>query len=240
MDLDLAIRTEQPTTPTVSSTSEQRVNYEKWDRSNRMSLMIIKRGIPEAFRGAVSDSVTKAKEYLDEIEKRFAKSDKAETSTILKSLISMKYKGKGNVREYIMEMSHLASRLKALKLELSDDMLVHLVLISLPNQFSQFQISYNCQKEKWTLNELISYCVQEEERLKQDKAESAHLASTTKDKGKKRWNEATKGPYVKKQKQDNDKKGCFFCNKPDHVKKECPKYHAWRAKKGLPELPKAK
>ena len=58
-----------------------------------------------------------------------------------------------------MRMSNIASKLKALKLELSDDVLVHLVLLSLPAQFSQFKVSYNCQKEKWTLNELISYCV---------------------------------------------------------------------------------
>ena len=32
-------------------------------------------------------------------------------------LITMKYKGKGNVREQIMETSHIASKLKALKLE---------------------------------------------------------------------------------------------------------------------------
>lgn len=37
------------------------------------------------------------------------------------------------------------------------------------------------------LNELISYYVQEEERLKQDKIESAHLTST-KDKFKRRKN----------------------------------------------------
>ncbi|XP_042432677.1 uncharacterized protein LOC122019254 [Zingiber officinale] len=138
MDLDLALQIEQPTAPTDTSSSEQRVKYEKWDHSNRMILMIIKRSIPEIFRGTVSNSVTQAKEYLDEIEKRFAKSDKVETSTILKSLISMKYKGKGNVREYIMEMPHIVSKLKALNLELSDDMLVHLVLISHSNQFSQF------------------------------------------------------------------------------------------------------
>ncbi|KAI9195425.1 hypothetical protein LWI28_014750 [Acer negundo] len=81
-------------------------------------------------------------------------------------------------------MSHIASKLKALKLELSDDLLVHLVLISLPAQYGQFKVSYNCQKEKWTLNELISYYVQEEEGLKQDRIENAHLASTSKDKGK--------------------------------------------------------
>ena len=97
------------------------------------------------------------------------KNDKAKTSTLLQNLISMKYKGNGNIREYIMEMSHIASKVKALKLELSNDLLVHLVLISLPAQYSQFKVSYNCQMEKWTLNELISYCVQEEEILKQDR-----------------------------------------------------------------------
>ena len=115
----------------------------------------------------------------------------------------MKYQGKGNVKEYIMGMSNIASKLRALKLELLEDLLIHLVLISQPSQFSQFKISYNFQKEKWSLNELISYCVQEEERLKQERTESAHVVSTSKDKGKRRRteepkNKAVKGPTQKK------------------------------------------
>ena len=90
----------------------------------------------------------------------------------------MRIKGKGNIRKYIMEMSNLVTRLRTLKLELSDDILVHLVLIFLPTQFSPFKISYNTQKEKWTLNELIAQCVQKEEILKQEKIESAHLTTT--------------------------------------------------------------
>ena len=81
----------------------------------------------------------------------------------------MKYTNKENIREYIMEMSNIAGKLKALKLQLSDDLLVHLVLISLPAQFSQFIVSYNTQKHKWILNELVSHCVKEEERIKKDK-----------------------------------------------------------------------
>ena len=96
-------------------------------------------------------------------------------STILSKLISMWYKGKGNRREYIMKMSNLVTRLKALQLELPDDILVRLVFISLLTQFNPFKISYNTQKEKWTLNELIAQCVLEKERLKQEKIESAHL-----------------------------------------------------------------
>ena len=47
------------------------------------------------------------------------------------------------MREYIMEMSNLVIRLRTLNLELFDDILVHLVLISLSSQFSLFKISYN-------------------------------------------------------------------------------------------------
>lgn len=91
----------------------------------------------------MSDDITTANGFLEDIEKRFATIEKAETSTLLASLISMRYKGKGNIREYIMEMSHLASKLK---LDLFEELLVHLVLLSLPAYFSQFKVSYNCQK----------------------------------------------------------------------------------------------
>ena len=78
--------------------------------------------------------------------------------------------------------------------------------------------------------------MQEEERLKQDKTESAHLESTSKDKGKKserntNKNEATKSSAQKK--QNKDENNCFFCKRSRHVKKECTKYHAWRTKKGM-------
>ena len=42
-----------------------------------------------------------------------------------------------------MEMSNLVTRLRALKLELSNDILVHLVMISLLTQSSPFKISYD-------------------------------------------------------------------------------------------------
>jgi len=46
-----------------------------------------------------------------------------------------------------MEMSDLASKLKALKLDLFEDSLVHLILISLPAHFGQFKMSYNTLKD---------------------------------------------------------------------------------------------
>ena len=111
-----------------------------------MSLMIMKHSIPEAIRGAIPEE-TRAKTFLDQIANQFTANEKVETNTIISKLVSVRYKAKENIREYIMKMSNLVMRLKAPKLELSEDILVHLVLISLPTQFNPFKICYNTQKE---------------------------------------------------------------------------------------------
>ena len=77
MDLDLSFRHPKPAELTDDSTSEDVLYYEKWDRSNRMSLMIVKHGVPEVFRIAITDEVTSASEFLTKIQKRFTKNDKA-------------------------------------------------------------------------------------------------------------------------------------------------------------------
>ncbi|CAM8993241.1 unnamed protein product [Rhodiola kirilowii] len=130
MYLDLALREAKSIHLANSRSAFDRHHLRMWEHSNRMSLMIIHRGIPKAFRGIVPDEISSAKDYLAEFEKRFVENDKAKTSELLANLISLKYSGKGNIREHIMEMSQLASKLKALKLELSENLLVHLVLIS--------------------------------------------------------------------------------------------------------------
>ena len=67
MDLDLALRVDQPDPLTDESTSDQKREMEKWERSNRMSLMIMKHVIPEAFRGTMSEQITTAKGFLQDI-----------------------------------------------------------------------------------------------------------------------------------------------------------------------------
>ena len=64
--------------------------------------------------------------------------------------------------------------------------------------------------------------MQEEERLKLERIKSAHVVSTSKDKGKRKRteepkNEAAKGLAQKKQNQGDN---CFFCNKLGYVKKK--------------------
>ncbi|CAM8926417.1 unnamed protein product [Rhodiola kirilowii] len=87
MDLDLALRMPKPDAITATSSESDMTYMGTWERSNRLSLMIICRGIPEAFRSAVPNEDTTAKDYLATIEQRFVKNDKAETSVLLVKLM---------------------------------------------------------------------------------------------------------------------------------------------------------
>ncbi|CAN6482923.1 unnamed protein product [Victoria cruziana] len=184
-----------------------------------------------------------AKKFLEEVEKSFAKNEKAETSTLLIDLVTLKFNEKENIWEHIMKKSNICAKLKALGLNLPTEFTVDMILLSLPLQYRQFKVSYNCQKKKWTLNELISHYADEAERLKRDKTESVHLAITPKFRKKKaaKFAAVTEASTVKKQKKPKEgKSGCFFYKAKGHIKNDCAKYHTWHEKKGLPKLPNAK
>ncbi|RVW34306.1 hypothetical protein CK203_097824 [Vitis vinifera] len=71
MDLDYVLREDRVADLIGVSTIEQRAAMEKWERSNRMNLMIMKHSILEAIRGAIHKE-SRAKTFLDQIANRFA------------------------------------------------------------------------------------------------------------------------------------------------------------------------
>ncbi|KAK3023879.1 hypothetical protein RJ639_042895 [Escallonia herrerae] len=183
MDLDYALRVDAPAALTAESSTEQKAAYEKWERSNRISLMIMKGSITTAIRGAIPNS-DNAKLYLAHIEEQFQGSSKAHATTLITKMVTLKYSGSNGVHEHILRMNDMASQLKGLDMEISEGFLVHFIMTSLPAQFGPFKINYNTQKEKWNMSELISMCVQEEERLKSEQPDSAHVAIIGPSKGK--------------------------------------------------------
>ena len=96
----------------------------------------------------------------------------------------MMHNNSRSVCEHIIEMKDIAARLKSLEIEISESFLVNFILNSLPVEYGAFQISYNTQKKKWSINELLTMCVQEEERLKYGKVKSVHLQHIKEGNGK--------------------------------------------------------
>lgn len=165
MDLDLALRVDEPQKPADNSTDrDARDHYNQWERSNRLSLMLIQQRIQRSIRGAIPECRT-AKQYLEALDKQFKLSDKQMGGTIMSELCTLRLTGIGGIRQHIMKMRDLSSQLKPFNMEPTEPFLVQLILNSLPPSYDAFKVSYNTHKEKWSVDELLAMCVQEETRL---------------------------------------------------------------------------
>ncbi|VFQ75379.1 unnamed protein product [Cuscuta campestris] len=245
LDFDYALREPAPPALTDKSTAEDKIVHERWERCNRMALMLIKNSISIIIRGAIPDS-SNAKIYLASVEEQFKATSKAHASTLILKMVTTKYDGKSGIREHIMMMNDMARKLKGLDMEISEGFLVHFIMTSLPASFEAFKVNYNTQKVKWSMNELIAMCVQEEERLKLDKPDVAYLMTAN---PKKRKGNVDKKEVSKVQKRDasassssKNSKGksyCKFCRKEGHRQKDCQDFKEWLTKKGIPYNPEA-
>ena len=86
----------------------------------------------------------------------------------------------------------------------------------------------------WSVNELLTMCVQEEERLKYDILKSVYMTTHHKgdvSKGNKGYDlSIVMGKQLMEVKDNRPK--CFFCKKKGHVKKDYLKYQKWLSKIG--------
>ncbi|XP_061358310.1 uncharacterized protein LOC133302537 [Gastrolobium bilobum] len=183
VDLDFALRQNEPRRPTDESTDSQRAHYARWEKSNRLSLIAMKRSIAEHLLSGLPENLT-AKAFLDAVGERFKISNKAEAGYLVNELTNMKYNASIGIREFILRMVHIQTKLKGHNIVFQDDFIVHHVLNVLPADFSQIKTAYTAQNETWGVNDLIGKCVAEEDKLKKEKNESAFALLSIKDKTK--------------------------------------------------------
>ncbi|CAL9021700.1 unnamed protein product, partial [Prunus brigantina] len=134
-----------------------------------------------SLRGSIPRSDC-AKDFLVSIGQKFKESEKGEKGVLLNKLTEMKYDGRGCVRAHIMNMADIANKLKGLNMTIDDDMMVHFALNSLPKEFKTLKSSYVAQKESWTLNDLITISVQEENNIIMERGQKT--VNMQKNKGK--------------------------------------------------------
>ena len=178
LDYDFVLTEEKPPTPTKESTETQRATHAKWVKANKLAILIIRASIDETIRGGIPSKET-VKELLEIIKAQFQGSIRARQYSNLLKLTSLKHKGDENVRQHNLKISKIVITLRELGLTIEDDLMVHLVMASLPMTFDTFKVNYSSQERKWDLNELIAICVYEEDTIKKGKTEMANLAVST-------------------------------------------------------------
>ncbi|KAL6315435.1 hypothetical protein AAG906_000550 [Vitis piasezkii] len=115
--------------------------------------------ISAGIRGSIEQHEN-VRELLKAIDEQFVTSNKALASTLIMKFTSLK-----------LTDEDIVAQLKKLEVEMSESFLVHFILNTLPLQDGPFKISYNTHKDKWSINELMTMCVQEEGRLLMEQGE---------------------------------------------------------------------
>ena len=115
----------------------------KLTNDNKKCVAVIKNTIEPNILGLIGECDTTA-EYLEKIKNLFTGSAKTYATHIIEQLITKKYYGgPGTIKDHIMGMSALISKLKPMNLYLKEEFLVHLVFASLPKEFAPFVVNYN-------------------------------------------------------------------------------------------------
>ena len=74
-------------------------------------------------------------------------------------------------------MRDIVVELKKFRVEMSESFLLHFIFNTLSPQYGPFKISYKTHKDKRSINELMTMCVQEEGRLMMEQGESVMLVT---------------------------------------------------------------
>ncbi|XP_073121893.1 uncharacterized protein [Henckelia pumila] len=168
---------------------------------------------------------------------------RAERFTTVKALMTTRMREGTSVHEHGVRMIGYIERLVSLDMVLPHELLVDVLLLSLPDSFDGFVVNFNMNKIEATLEELINMLTSFEATMKKEKpvllvGSSSRANKWPKGKGKKRSAPTRKNKPIKKRllnapKSDKKDDVCYHCKQPGHWMRNFKDYLAQkRSEKG--------
>ena len=164
LNLDLSLVNEKSAALTANSSADERSFHDAWERSNRLSLMFMRMTIASNIKATIPNTEN-AREFLKFVENisKSESADKSRAGTLMAMLTTIKFDGSRSMHEHVTEMINTAAKLKSMGMEVGEKFLVQFIINSLPSEYGPFQMSYNTIKDEWSVNELHSMLIQENE-----------------------------------------------------------------------------
>ena len=160
-----------------------------------------------------------AKEAWDELQEYHEKSTLTNKVFLLRQICNLKLNDGGSMETHIQHMQELVDKLAALGEELKENLVVAMLLSSLPDSYGTLITALESRPEEELTLSLVKGKLSDEYTRK------------TGVPGIEDSNTALKVEHRNAARTFT----CFFCKKPGHVKKDCTKYKKWKGNSAKPD-----
>lgn len=152
-----------------------------------------------------------SKEAWDKLKEHFVSDRPAQKSSIIKRLVRFKYDESVDMEAFLMDYTSTVEQLTELGIIIPDEVLVILLLASLPDDFEHFVTAIETRDELPLLALLRIKLLDETNRRKEKNAEEASNKAFV--------SKSQKKNFLKKK----NNKGCYICGSTKHWKNKCDK-----------------
>ena len=145
---------------------------------------------------------------------------------LLKKICALKLSENGDMENHIAEMEDLVYQLTSLGEELAEHLIVAFYLSSLPDSYNILITALETRPETDLTQELVKNKLLEEykRRTQTDKVTDGLAAALKITREQKQSTPSTPSTNA------GTNYMCYFCKKPNHIKKDCRKYLQWKSK----------
>ncbi|KAM6569045.1 hypothetical protein CsatB_017030 [Cannabis sativa] len=242
-----------PEVPGDNASKAVKEKYERWQKANDKALYFMLSSMVDTLKTRFSKT-EKAAEVMTKLNELFGKASLQSRFDATKKYINARMEPHQNVRDHVLLMSSYFQEAQDHGAEMDSATQVSLILNSLTPAFLPYTSNYVMNKKEIDFHELVNDLQTYENLIGGPKKKGskphnpgngngtikpeANVASASKPKSKKKWNNTKKRTKAMKNKKavpsgDATLKGkCFYCNEKGHWKPQCPKLLA--KKQGMP------
>lgn len=185
-----------------------------WEKKDAIAQKLIITTVEKSVLTHLLNSTT-SKEMYDKLVSIYERDTEQQKYKLLQDFYNYKYQKGLNMTAYISDLENLAYKLKALKQNMDDTMLITKILSTLPETFKYFISAWeSTSKEERNLTNLTARLIAEESRLNTLENNGEQVAFKTSGTIPKNVNKVSQHSYA-------NQKSCFKCGKYGHFARQC-------------------